>query len=100
MDEPQEQLTWWDASLTRTLRSVLHAYPLHELKLHDSRRHAADLAQYNALTIAVKIIDAIIENTGLETEHDRETLTEALFPLLAQMDTKAGVEPDANRHRR
>lgn len=100
MEEGPEQPTWWDASLTRTLRSVLHSYPLHELKLHDSRRHAADLAHYNALTIAVKIIDAIIENTGLETEHDRETLTEALYPLLAQMDAGAELEPDVNRHRR
>lgn len=100
MPEEESRIEWWTEDLTRILRSVLYFDPFHAVKANDSLRQAPDLRHYNALSIAIKILDSIIENAGLESEHDRESLTQALVPLLTSMDMAAGVEPDEERHRR
>jgi hypothetical protein len=98
--DASEEVTWWTDDLTLVLRSVLHFHPFHLLKLNDGLRQSDEMRHYNALTIAVKILDAILENSGLESEHDRDSLTDAVTPVLTSMDAAAGVEPDSERHHR
>lgn len=87
----------WHPSLTRRLRVLLHANPLFSLRhrdghLEDAKRH------YDSMTLAVKILDLIVESTGLEREVNYEVVELALQPLLLAMDQTAGVAPDNSRH--
>jgi hypothetical protein len=95
--QPAGPGTAWRGALTHRSRVLLHTAPLHDLRagdahLDDERRH------YDSLSLALKIIDLIVENTGLDREVDRAAVSRALAPLLHSMDEAAGVAPDARRH--
>lgn len=87
----------WDRFLTHRMRVLLHTVPMHELRLSDTRRDT-ELRHYNSLALAMKVLDLIIENTGLDREADRAAVERALAPFLQAMDEAAGVSPDPHRH--
>lgn len=87
----------WDATLTRRARVLLHALPILNLKLADARRDP-ELQHYDSLALAMKSLDAIIENTGLDAEMDTAGLVKRLTPLLAAMDEAKNIPPDPGRH--
>ena len=66
----------WARSLTDKLRVLLHTTPLLELKQSDARRDP-ELRHYDSLALAVKALDVIIENMGLDTEADRAPADDA-----------------------
>lgn len=87
----------WEQSLTEKLRVLLHSAPLLDMKKNEARREPG-LRHYDALALAVKVLDLIIENMGLDHEANRGTVTHALFPLLAAMDAEVGIPVDRARH--
>lgn len=87
----------WDRALTHRLRVLLHTAPLHELRLGDNRRDP-EVRHYDSLALAMKVFDLIIDRAGLDREVDRESVEQALEPLLRQMDAAEGILPDASRH--
>lgn len=87
----------WEPALTRRLRVLLHATPLIELKQGDGRRDP-ELRHYDALVLALKVVDLVVEHTGLEHEVDRGAVERALEPLLSAMDASAMVAVDPLRH--
>jgi len=87
----------WDRFLTHRMRVLLHTAPLHELRLSDARRDP-ELRHYDSLALAMKVLDLIIENMGLDREADRAAVERVLSPFLRAMDEAAGVPPDPHRH--
>jgi len=88
----------WDHALTHRLRVLLHTFPLHDLRLGDSRRDP-ELRHYDSLVLAMKVIDLIIDSAGLDREVDRVRVEQELKPLLVEMDEAAGLPPDGARHK-
>lgn len=88
----------WDPALVRRARVLLHTGPLHDLRAGDARVDE-DRRHYDSLLLAMRVMDLIVENAGLETEVDSEAVNRALEPLLCAMDEAAGMAPDAERHR-
>ncbi|PKN54977.1 MAG: hypothetical protein CVU56_23700 [Deltaproteobacteria bacterium HGW-Deltaproteobacteria-14] len=87
----------WHRGLTHRLRVLLHMAPLHELRQSDARRDP-ELRHYDALALAMKVMDLIVDSAGLDKEVDRDVVEQALGPLLAAMDEAAGVIPERPRH--
>lgn len=87
----------WSPQLQRRLRVLLHAAPLLGLQKWDALRDPST-RHYDAVALAMRVFDCIIEFTGLGRDADSATVARALEPLLHQMDLAAGVEPDASRH--
>jgi len=87
----------WHRGLTHRLRVLLHMAPLHDLRQSDARRDP-ELRHYDALALAMKVMDLIVDSAGLDREVDRDVVEQALGPLLAAMDASAGVVPDRARH--
>jgi hypothetical protein len=87
----------WPAELTRRLRVLLHTTPLDALHLGDSRRDP-ETRHYDALALALRVLDEVIDRLGLEDEADRETVARALKPLLMAMDETEGITPSEQRH--
>lgn len=87
----------WTNDLAQRLRSLLHATPLTDLRTSDEH-HDISTRHYDSLTLALKLLDAVVEYTGLEDELDHDGARRVLAPLLRAMDHVAGVEPDVDRH--
>jgi hypothetical protein len=87
----------WDPALTRRTRVLLHALPILNLKLADAKRDP-EFHHYDSLALAMKSLDLIIENTGLDAEIDAAGLVARLSPLLTAMDAARGLDPDPDRH--
>lgn len=92
----------WHAEITRRLRVLLHADPLFRLRLRGDAQlgSARDLAHYDSLSLVFKVLDVVLERTGLESELDVKGIVAELRPLLVGMDIAAGVRPDPERHKR
>lgn len=89
----------WPVDLTRRLRVLLHTMPLHDLRRGDAIRDA-ELRHYDSLTLALRVLDIVIDRVGLEAEADREVAARILEPVLAAMDTAAGVPVSPQHHER
>ena len=87
----------WHRGLTHRLRVLLHMAPLHDLRQSDARRDP-ELRHYDALALAMKVMDLIVDSAGLDREVDRDVVEQALGPLLAAMDAAAGLVPERGRH--
>ncbi|MGH7619363.1 MAG: hypothetical protein ACREPM_19270 [Gemmatimonadaceae bacterium] len=87
----------WTNDLAQRLRSLLHATPLTDLRSSDEH-HDISTRHYDSLTLALKLLDAVVEYTGLEDELDHDGARRMLAPLLRAMDHAAGVEADVDRH--
>lgn len=79
------------------MRVLLHLTPIHALRLTDNLRDP-NLRHYQALPLAMKVIDVIVENTGLLQAVTSTLVARELEPLLAGMDERAGIRPDPVRH--
>ncbi len=97
-DLPPSRSDYWNHRLTHQLRVLLYAEPLLRLLRRDEHR-ALELQHYSSLSLALKLLDLIIENAGLEHEIDTITAVNELMPLLNAMDVSAGIELDSERHR-
>jgi hypothetical protein len=89
----------WPADLTRRLRVLLHTFPLDGLRRSDAIRDE-EFRHYDSLALALQVLDIVIDRLGLEAEADREVVTRVLRPVLAAMDTAAGLAPSPERHER
>ncbi len=87
----------WDPSLTARMRVLLHGFPLFGLRENDDRRRE-DLRHYDAVTLAVRTMDLIVENMGLVDETDSDRVRRELAPLLHAMDLRAEKTPNVRRH--
>lgn len=88
---------FWNPALTNRLRVLLHTFPLQELRYGDSLVNQ-ELRHYDSLVLAMKVLDLIIDGTGLEQETGRKQVERALAPLLTAMDAKEKIAPDSRRH--
>lgn len=89
----------WPSDLTRRLRVLLHTLPLDGMRRSDANRDV-EFRHYDSLTLALRVLDVVIDRLGLEAEADREVMTRILRPVLSAMDAAAGVDPSPERHDR
>lgn len=93
-------LHWWSEDLSRRARVLLHAFPLLRTHRGEARQRSPELDHYDWLAIATKIVDAIVENTGLDEAVTFDSLLGILEPLLTSFDLATHQVPDAGRHHR
>jgi hypothetical protein len=87
----------WSSDLTHRSRVLLYTKPLLDLQgwenlCDESLRH------YDALALAMKLFDAIIETMGIDREIDSNRAIQILTPLMTAMDRAQQIEPDSLRH--
>jgi hypothetical protein len=87
----------WTPALTRRLRVLLHTSPLHDLRRRFLRGPASQ-RHYDALALATRAMDAVVDRMGLDEEGGREDILHALTPLMEAMDRDAGVRPSPARY--
>lgn len=94
---PDSSLDRWSSDLTHRSRVLLYTKPLLDLQswanLCDESLH-----HYDALALAMKLFDAIIETMGIDREIDSDTAIQILTPLMTAMDRSQQIEPDSLRH--
>src|SRR5258706_5633772 len=88
----------WDHYLTQRLRTLLYIKPLFEMLARHARRDPA-MRHYDALMLALKVFDLIIETTGLDRDIDSGDVIQTLKLFMSRMDIAAGIPPDGTRHR-
>lgn len=89
----------WSTSLSSRQRVLLHAQPIMQMRQHWSARDDADV-RYDPMCLTIKLFDVIIDQSGFGNEVTRQTLADALSPLLESLDESEQVHPDKIRHRR
>jgi len=89
----------WDSHLTHQTRVLLYAEPLLRTLRSDENR-SEELAHYDSLALALKLLDHIVTHTGLEHEADSDTAIRELLPLIDAMDQAAGIESKIERQMR
>lgn len=94
----QRQITW-NASLSSRQRVLLHAQPILMMRQHWTTRDDQEPG-YDPLCLSMKLFDVVIDQSGFGNEVVRQTVADALHPLLAAFDQAAGGSADAKRHQR
>ena len=89
----------WSASLSSRQRVLLHAQPIIQMRQSWTGRDDEDL-RYDPMCLTMKLFDVVIDQSGFGNEVVRETVADALFPLLESLDEAAQVPPDKARHRK
>jgi hypothetical protein len=89
----------WSASLSSRQRVLLHAQPIMRMQQSWSGRDDEDF-HYDPMCLTIKLFDMVIDQSGFGNEVMRETVAEALFPLLEALDEAVKVAPDRTRHRK
>jgi hypothetical protein len=87
----------WPKELRQRMRVVLHTLPLTDLHRNQGMAQP-ELRHYDALALAMKVLDLIVESMGMEQEVDRRAVVRALGPLLSAMDMAHGLIPEEGRH--
>lgn len=82
--------TWQDA-LTRRLRALVRTAPLHRIEATKGHR-AEVLGEQDLRSIALRVLDVVIEKMGLGDGATFEDLREALRPLLLASDPALEVQ--------
>lgn len=99
-DDLPSPKSFWDPFLTRQHRVLLHTEPLLRFKRRDAgRENTEGYSHYDSLTIALKALNFVIEQTGFEPGPNRATVLKELLPLLEAMDRAANVEPKCERQK-
>jgi tetratricopeptide (TPR) repeat protein len=88
----------WSATLSSRQRVLLHAQPILGMRQKWSGREGAESA-YDPLCLSMKLFEVVIDQSGFGNEVVRQTISDALGPLLAALDRAADVTPDGDRHR-
>ena len=94
-----EQRGNWHATLSSRQRVLLHTQPILQMRQHWSQRDDID-AGYDPLCLSMKLFDVVIDQSGFGHEVVRQTIADALTPLLVSLDAAAKVAPDRQRHQR
>jgi hypothetical protein len=89
----------WNTTLSSRQRVLLHAQPLLLMRQNWTARDEQD-AGYDPLCLSMKLFDVVIDQSGFGNEVVRQTVLDALCPLLAALDRAAGLAADAQRHGR
>ena len=92
------RLVNWSTSLSSRQRVLLHAQPI-MLMRHTWARDDDEL-RYDPLCLTMKLFDVIIDQSGFGNEVVRQTVGDALFPLLESLDEASQILPDKMRHQR
>jgi hypothetical protein len=87
----------WSSDLTHRSRVLLYTKPLLDLRVWENLCDES-LQHYDALALAMKLFDAIIETMGIDREIDSDTAIQILTPLMMAMDRAQQIEPDPQRH--
>ena len=82
----------WSTSLSSRQRVLLHAQPI-MLMRHTWARDDDEL-RYDPLCLTMKLFDVIIDQSGFGNEVVRQTVGDALFPLLESLDQASQILPD------
>jgi hypothetical protein len=69
------------------------------MRQHWSQRDDIE-AGYDPLCLSMKLFDVVIDQSGFGHEVVRQTIADALTPLLTSLDAAAKVVPDRQRHQR
>lgn len=88
----------WSATLSSRQRVLLHAQPILGMRQNWSARDGDDAA-YDPLCLSMKLFEVVIDQSGFGNEVVRQTVTDALCPLLAALDRAANVTAEGDRHR-
>jgi hypothetical protein len=83
--------------LIRRLRVLLHAKPILELRTLNLVSDS-DIFHYDSITLAMFLLDYIIESTGLGSDADSNATIDVLEPMMREMDIAANIEPNRGRH--
>jgi len=94
---PVDNAAIWPPALIQRFRVLLHALPLFQARLNDPLRDP-EHRHYDSMALAMKVIDLVIENTGLGSEINRDGVIAALRPILQAIDTATGMPPESRRH--
>lgn len=87
----------WHNRLIRRLRVLLHTEPITNLRSLNLNPES-ETFHYDSITLAVFLLDRIIESAGLGNDADSNAVINSLTPIMQQMDAAADFEPDARRH--
>jgi hypothetical protein len=87
----------WSSDLTHRSRVLLYTKPLLDLRGWENVCDES-LQYYDALALAMKLFDAIIETMGIDREIDSDTAIQILTPLMTAMDRAQQIAPDPLRH--
>jgi tetratricopeptide (TPR) repeat protein len=88
----------WSATLSSRQRVLLHAQPILGMRQNWSSREGGEVG-YDPLCLSMKLFEVVIDQSGFGNEVVRQTVTDALCPLLAALDRAANVTPDTERYR-
>lgn len=89
----------WNTTLSSRQRVLLHAQPIMLMRQHWAMRDDHD-SQYDPMCLSMKLFDVVIDQSGFGNEVVRQTIADALFPLLESLDIAAQTAPDEQRHQR
>src|SRR5918996_587622 len=90
---------WWPAELTERQRVLVHAQPLFDQRRNEGSQ-PEEARHYDSLALALRVLELVLEASGLEDTVTAAHVHEALRPALLAMDAAAGIAPDAERHAR
>lgn len=97
--EPAAPAALWSATLSSRQRVLLHAQPILGMRLNWSARDGED-STYDPLCLSMKLFEVVIDQSGFGNEVVRQTVADALCPLLVALDRAGDVAPDTDRHQR
>lgn len=89
----------WSATLSSRQRVLLHAHPILGMRMNWSTLEGEDAA-YDPLCLSMKLFEVVIDQSGFGNEVVRQTVADALCPLLVALDRAADVNSDSARHQR
>lgn len=87
----------WHNRLIRRLRVLLHTEPIVNLRSLNLNPES-EMFHYDAIALAMFILDYIIESMGLGNDADIDAVINSLTPIMQQMDVAADFEPDSRRY--
>ncbi len=89
----------WSLELTKRLRVLLHAEPILDLRRWDMLREDISTQHYDSVALAMRVLDRIVESTGLGADVDENTVIRSLEPLLHRLDNLVDARPKATDQR-
>jgi hypothetical protein len=90
---------WWPSELTDRQRVLLHAQPLFDQRRNDGNQ-PEEARHYDSLALALRVLEIVLEASGLEDTVTSLSVRDALAPALTAMDQQAGIAPQSERHAR
>jgi len=87
-DEPAER---WQEAVTRRVRALIRTAPLHAAEQGKGRREV-DLSRVDLRSLALRVLDVVIEEMGLGGGATREDAGRTLDGMVAEMDPGLSAE--------